>query len=84
MSIQIVAAGGSVRPGNFTAKALALAVDELRKREDVEVRLVDPSGVDLRPPARTHPPRCGMCSVPSRRRPGCCSRRPSTTAATAA
>ncbi len=50
MSIQIVAACGSVRPGNFTAKALALAVDELRKREDVEVRLVDPSGVDLRPP----------------------------------
>lgn len=50
MSIKIVAVGGSVRPGNFTAKALALAVDELGTRDDVELRVVDLASVDLRPP----------------------------------
>jgi len=50
-SIRIVAIGGSVRPGNFTSKALALAIDELRtKHPDVEVEWFDPAKSDLPPP----------------------------------
>jgi NAD(P)H-dependent FMN reductase len=52
MSIRIVVAGGSVRPGNFTSKALALVLDELAGREQVEVDHVDPATVDLRLPGR--------------------------------
>ena len=47
MAIQIVAIQGTVRPGNFTAKALALAADELRKHDDVGVELIDPSTLNL-------------------------------------
>ncbi len=47
-SIRIVAIGGSVRPGNFTSKTLALAVDELRtKHQGVEVEWFDPAKSDL-------------------------------------
>jgi NAD(P)H-dependent FMN reductase len=35
--IKIVTVCGSVRPGNFTRKALALALDEFAKHKDVEV-----------------------------------------------
>lgn len=37
MSIKIVAICGSVRPGNYTAMALKLAVDELSRQSDVNV-----------------------------------------------
>ena len=37
MAITIVTICGSVRPGNFTGKALALVHDELTKRPEVEV-----------------------------------------------
>ncbi len=37
MPIQIVTICGSVRPGNYTAKALWLVLDELAKHSDVEV-----------------------------------------------
>ena len=47
MAIQIVAIQGTVRPGNFTAKALALVADELRKHDDVGVELIDPSTLNL-------------------------------------
>lgn len=47
MAIQIVAIQGTVRPGNFTAKALALVTDELRKHDDVGVELIDPSTLNL-------------------------------------
>ncbi|MBI4164962.1 MAG: NAD(P)H-dependent oxidoreductase [Acidobacteria bacterium] len=46
MGIRFVATAGSVRPGNFTSKALALAVDEIRKRE-VEIEVIDLSRVHL-------------------------------------
>ena len=46
-TIRIVAVKGSVRPGNFTSKALALVVDELEKRPEVDVHVVDPAGVSL-------------------------------------
>ena len=37
----------SVRPGNMTATALALVVDEINKHEDIAVDVIDPAGIDL-------------------------------------
>ena len=48
--IRIVAVRGSVRPGNFTAKALDLVVDELHKNPEIDVQVVDPATLNLRPP----------------------------------
>ncbi len=45
--IRIVAIGGSVRPGNFTWKALDLVTDELRKNTDVHLEVVDPAKLHL-------------------------------------
>lgn len=45
----IVAISGSVRPGNYTSMALALAVDEIRK-QNVTVDVVDPAVLNLPPP----------------------------------
>lgn len=50
--IRIVAGQGSVRPGNFTGKALALVIDELKRHEDLSVELIDPATVDLAPPGK--------------------------------
>jgi len=44
--IRVVGIQGSVCPGNFTAKAAALVVDELRK-ENIEVEVIDPAELDL-------------------------------------
>ncbi len=48
--IRIVVIAGSVRPGNYTRKALALVMDELRRAENVHVELVDPATLKLPPP----------------------------------
>ncbi len=48
--IRIVVICGSVRPGNYTAKAAALVLDELEKHPAVHVDIVDPAGLDLVPP----------------------------------
>ena len=45
--IRIVALSGSVRPGNYTAKALALVLDELGKQPGVAVEWIDPSNLHL-------------------------------------
>ena len=45
--IRIVVVNGSVRPGNYTAKASALVIDELKKQGHVSVELVDPSALKL-------------------------------------
>lgn len=45
--IRIVAILGSVRPGNFTGKALALVMDELKKDPDVAAELIDPARLNL-------------------------------------
>jgi len=45
--IRIVVVNGSVRAGNYTAKASALVIDELRKQEHVSVELIDPSVLKL-------------------------------------
>src|SRR5262245_47589180 len=39
--INIVTVCGSVRPGNYTAKALALTVDELNKHSKAKVNSID-------------------------------------------
>ena len=41
--IRIVAFIGSVRPGNMTAKASALVVDEIDKHKDAAVDVIDPA-----------------------------------------
>lgn len=50
--IRIVAISGSVRPGNFTAKALNLVVDEFRQYPGIALELVDPATLDLPLPGR--------------------------------
>ncbi|MEE9148238.1 MAG: NADPH-dependent FMN reductase [Candidatus Tectomicrobia bacterium] len=45
--VQIVAIQGSVRPGNYTAKALTLVVDELHQHEHVMVQVIDPATLHL-------------------------------------
>lgn len=55
-NIRIVAIGGSVRPGNFTAKALALAVDEIRQNHgDIALDVFDPAQIDLPLPGTGQP-----------------------------
>jgi chromate reductase, NAD(P)H dehydrogenase (quinone) len=48
--IRIVSILGSMRAENMTGKAFALANDELRQMDGVEVSLVDPAGLRLAPP----------------------------------
>ena len=45
--IRIVLISGSVRPGNFTGKALALATAEIRKHSDIVAEQIDPAGMNL-------------------------------------
>ena len=52
MGIRIVATAGSVRPGNFSSKAMALVVDELRKHGDIAVDVVDLAAARLAPPGQ--------------------------------
>ena len=46
-SISIVVINGSVRPGNYSAMAPAIVVDELRKHPKVSVEVVDPAKFKL-------------------------------------
>ena len=50
--IRIVAIGGSVRPDNFTMKALRLAAAHLADQDGVEVTVVDPATVEWPFPGR--------------------------------
>ena len=45
--IKIVVMMGSVRPGNYTAKAAALVADELAKDPHVTVQVIDPATMSL-------------------------------------
>lgn len=45
--LRLVALQGSVRPGNNTARALALIADEVRKHEGVVLEIIDPTHLDL-------------------------------------
>lgn len=50
---RIVVIPGSVRPGNYTSRALRLVVDELRTYPDVTVEFFDPADMELPLPGRT-------------------------------
>ena len=45
--IRIVAVLGTARPGNYTSKALALVIDEIRKHGNISLDLIDPAALDL-------------------------------------
>lgn len=45
--IRIVVVIGSMRPGNYTSMAVALVADELRKRPQVSVEVIDPATLHL-------------------------------------
>ncbi len=45
--IRIAIVVGSVRPGNFTAKTVAIVADELRKHPEVEVDIIHPADLNL-------------------------------------
>lgn len=45
--IRIAIVKGSVRPGNFTAKAVAVVVDEFRRQQVDDVRVLDPAELRL-------------------------------------
>jgi len=46
-AIRIATIVGTVRPGSYTSKALALVIDELHKKPGVEVKSLDPATMDL-------------------------------------
>ncbi len=45
--IRIVAVLGTARPGNYTARALALVADEIEKRGNITLDVIDPAGMNL-------------------------------------
>ncbi len=53
MPIEIVTICGSVRPGNYTSKALAFVIDELRKNSKARVTEIDLASIDLAVPGRS-------------------------------
>lgn len=46
-STRVAVIQGSVRPGNYTAKAVRLVLDELERHEGIEATVVDPASLDL-------------------------------------
>ncbi len=46
-AIQVVAIPGSVRPGNYTGKALAVLANELRQNPGIDLELIDTAGIDF-------------------------------------
>lgn len=51
--IKIVAIPGSIRPGNFTSKALALVVDEFKNYQEINVKYIDPGTMALPLPGKS-------------------------------
>ena len=45
--IRIVAVKGSVRPENYTSKALVLVADEIHKHPEIDFHIVDPAAMTL-------------------------------------
>ncbi len=45
--VRIVAVLGTARPGNYTARALALVTDEIESRGDIALDVIDPAGMNL-------------------------------------
>ncbi len=53
---RLVAIKGSVRPGNYTEKALNLVLDEIGRHPEVAVEVVDPATLTLPAPGRGDSP----------------------------
>ena len=51
--IRIAAIGGSVRPDNFTMKALSVVADRLRATDGVSLEVHDPAEIDFPLPGRS-------------------------------
>ncbi len=45
--ISIVVISGSIRPGNFTNKALGIVIDEIKRHEDIKLEVIDPVNFKL-------------------------------------
>ena len=45
--IRIVAVAGTARPGNYTSKALALVIDEIKRQDDISLQVIDPATMSL-------------------------------------
>ena len=52
--IKIATILGTVRPGNYTGKALALVQDEIKKNKDIELDIIDPSKLNLALPGQSN------------------------------
>lgn len=50
--VRIVIIPGSVRPGNFTLKAVGLVADEIKKYGDIDVEVIDMAVLELPLPGR--------------------------------
>jgi len=50
--VRIAAVIGSVREGNYTAKAMKVVTDEFRKYPNIALDLIDPAEIELLPPGR--------------------------------
>ena len=51
-TLRLVAIQGSVRAGNYTAKALAVVAEVVRQQPGVALEIIDPTDMDLRLPGR--------------------------------
>ena len=79
-SIRVVTIQGSVRPGNYTGKALNLVAHELRRNPGISVEMIDPAGLELVLPGLeggAEPP--PSCRKPFPTQPASCSQLRSTT-----
>ena len=54
-NIRIAIIGGSIRPDNLTAKAMALAADEITKHKDITLDVFDPAKMSIPLLAKTDP-----------------------------
>ncbi len=52
--IKIATILGTVRPGNYTGKALALVQDEIKKNKDIELNIIDPAKLNLALPGQSN------------------------------
>ncbi len=50
--IKIVAISGSIRPVNYTSRALDLVIDEFKKYPEVHVERIDPREMNLNFPGK--------------------------------
>jgi FMN reductase len=52
--MRIVLIGGSVRPDNLTAKAMAIAADEIKKHKDITLDVFDPAHMNMPQPGKSN------------------------------